>query len=141
MKKSSWIFILISYYGLLQIAHLLMNFVVLFVSPELVMQASPLLTASQAHYFMITSLVDFVFASPLAIVGAGFLFTQYKKVSVWLTSLSLIFAWLTAIAYVLLLFVFHAFVVNTTNLVFGLLFIPVIILTVLIISNKKLLTS
>ena len=137
MKKSPLIWILISYYGLLQLVHFVMNLIVIFISPELLSQASPLLTASQAHYFLFTSLVDFIFASPIGIMGAIFFLSKQKKVGIWMVSFSLIIAWLTAIAYVVLLLALHAFTLNATNIVFWLLFVPVAVLTVVLWHGRN----
>ncbi len=141
MMKKHWIrSILIWYYGLLQLAHFAMNFVIIFIRPELAMQASSVLTISQSHYLMLTSIIDFVFASPLGMAGAFFYFSKSNKISMRLLSRSLIIAWLTAIIYLVVLLSFHAFTCNVTNIVFGLLFLPILPLTYLILCHRKSLT-
>lgn len=137
MKKSSVFSMLVWYYGLLQLAHFAMNLIIIFMHPELLTQASPLLTSSQAHYFVITSLADFILASPLGIVWAILFFSAYRKIALRLVSLSLIIAWLTAVLYVALLLMFHAFTLNSTTIIFGVLFIPVIILTIMYLPKNK----
>lgn len=140
MKKDWLRKVLIWYYGLLQLVHFVMNLIVIFIRPELVSLVSPLLTAQQSHYFMITSGIDFVFASPIGVAWARYYFSKHQKISMRLLSRSLIIAWLTAIVYVGLLFVFHAFVWNATTIVFGILFLPVLPLTRLILYYRKSLT-
>ena len=138
LMKRRWVWnILVWYYGLLQLAHFIMNFVIIFIRPELAWQASPLLTWQQAHYLLLTSIIDFIFASPLGIVWALCYFSENQKISMRLLSRSLIVAWLTAIIYLVVLLSFHAFTCNATNIVFGLLFLPIIPLTFLILCHRK----
>lgn len=132
--------IILSYYAFLQTIHFIMNGVILILGNlALLSYASPLLSPEQSLYLLISSLIDFCIASPLGILGVIFIFLDNKIFGYKLLVVSLFAAIVSALFYITVLVYFGAFVLNTTNTIFGILFIPVILL-MFSLRNKKELT-
>ncbi len=98
--------------------------------------ASPLLSFEQSSYLLVSSFIDFCIASPLGVWGVVSIFLGNKIFGYKLLTISLFTAVTSAIFYLSILIFFDAFVLNMTNSIFAVLFIPVILL-IFSLKDKK----
>ncbi len=129
--------IILFYYAFLQTIHFIMNGVIL-ISGNLALlsYASPLLSFEQSSYLLVSSFIDFCIASPLGVWGVVSIFLGNKIFGYKLLTISLFTAVTSAIFYLSILIFFDAFVLNMTNSIFAVLFIPVILL-IFSLKDKK----
>ena len=127
---------LINYFGYLQIPHLLLNFLVIFVVDKatLIAKQSASLTPQTLNAFLLTAYIDFFFTSPMALL---FLY-GFNKNKKWATTVGLVAltsAFLSGLVYIYELAVFNAFELNITNIAIMIIFAPPIVLFFLALFN------
>lgn len=125
--------ILIYYYGILQAFHLVMNFFVIFGDTE---KYLGMLTDKADSLLMTSAYLDFFAASPLGVLFViGFLMKKHWAHEVGLTSLSL--AMISAVIYEYALISNGVWEMSGVNLVFTIVFAPVVLLFVLVLTKGR----
>ena len=126
MKRYIWV--LVMYYGVLQVLHIAMNIVLLF-RPEFMLWASPILDLSESRYLLISLYIDFLVASPLGILGVGMYVRKHNK-ALMIIIISLCIALISAGLYIGILLYFEAFVLSVPTIIFGCAFAPAFVLLI-----------
>ena len=128
---------LVYYYGFLQVVHLLMNFVVIFVpSFESASLLSTNLDKGEFQVLLSSSYIDFLLASPLGIVFVcGFM--KNKKWADTVGIISLTAALVSAFIYTYFLVIFNAWEFSLPNILINIVFVPIFILYFLLLKNNS----
>ena len=125
---------LLVYYAILQGLHLIMNIVIVFFDQSLLLQVSSLLQQSDAYLFLITSYIDLFIASPLGVIGVVAIIKR-KQYGWTLLSISIVTALMSMALYIGFLVNLGIFRLDTITVIFGVLFLPVVIIMGILLNH------